>query len=287
MADIRDRSISGKVGLTITYVILILFSLLAIVPILWLLVNSFKTTQEFRMNKLGLPGSMEGYTATFLNYTDAWKRGNFPVLIFNSIFYTCFTTMFVILFSLMASFAFSKLKCAATKVIHGSFVIGMLITLQCIMVPLFILVNASGLYNTRLGVLIPYIGISMPIGIYLCTEFIKSIPDAMIESGRMDGASYFYLFFKIIVPMAKPVAVTLAILTVSSIWNEFMLINILTSTDALKSLPVGINQFAGALSTDYGKQFASLVIGLVPMLLFYLVFRKEITKGVVAGAVKG
>jgi raffinose/stachyose/melibiose transport system permease protein len=87
--------------------------------------------------------------------------------------------------------------------------------------------------------------------------------------------------------MAKPAAITLAILTVTGTWNEFMLINILTSDDSIKSLPVGIQKFAGALSSDYGKQFAALVIGLIPMLAFYLVFRKEITKGVSAGAVKG
>ena len=127
----------------------------------------------------------------------------------------------------------------------------------------------------------------MPMGIYLATEYIKSIPDSLIESARIDGASYWLILLKIIAPMAKPVAVTISILTVSSIWNEFMLINILTSSDALKSLPVGINQFAGALTTDYGKQFASLVIGLIPMLAFYLCFRKEITKGVAVGAVKG
>lgn len=285
--DIKDNDRSARIFNLFTYIILILFSLLAIIPLLWLLMNSFKTTQEFMMNKLGLPGTIEGFEATFVNYRDAWVRGNFPVLIANSFFYTAVTVFVVILLSLMAGFVFAKLKCRATKYLHGSFVIGLLLTIQSIMVPLFLLVNAFGLYNTRLGVLLPYIGISLPMGVYLSTEYIKAIPDSLIESARVDGARYFHIFLKIIVPMAKPVAVTTAILTVSSIWNEFMLINILTSTDKLKSLPVGINQFAGALSTDYGKQFAALVIGLIPMLVFYLIFRNEITKGVTAGAVKG
>ena len=125
------------------------------------------------------------------------------------------------------------------------------------------------------------------MGVYLCTEYIKSVPDALVESARIDGAKYFRIFGSIIVPMAKPVATTLGILTISGTWNEFMLINILTSNDKYKSLPVGVQKFAGALSSDFGKQFAALVIGLIPMLAFYLVFRKEITKGVAAGAVKG
>jgi len=192
-----------------------------------------------------------------------------------------------LVFSFMAGFGFAKIPHKATKLLHGSFIIGLLLTLQSIMVPLFLLINWTGMYNTRLGVLIPYIGIAMPIGIYLSTDYIKSIPNSLIESARLDGATYFRIFRSIIVPMAIPVGVTLAILTVTGTWNEFMLINILTSSDALKSLPVGVQKFAGALSSDFGKQFAALVIGLIPMLAFYLTFRKEITKGVAAGAVKG
>lgn len=287
MANIQSHSSAAKVGKVITYIVLLVFSCFAVVPLLWLFMNSFKTTQEFMIDKLSLPGQTEGYSATLVNYIDAWTRGKFPTLIMNSVIYTAGTVIMVEVLAIMAGFGFAKLRCKATKVLHGSFVIGILLTIQCIMVPLFLLVNAIGLYNSRLGVLIPYIGISLPMAVYLATEYIKSIPDALVESARIDGASYFGILARIIAPMAKPVAVTVAILTVSSIWNEFMLINILTSDDALKSLPVGINQFAGALTTDYGKQFASLVIGLIPMLAFYLVFRKEITKGVAAGAVKG
>jgi raffinose/stachyose/melibiose transport system permease protein len=144
-----------------------------------------------------------------------------------------------------------------------------------------------GLYNTRLGVLIPYIGIGLPMGVYLGTEFMKSIPDALIESARIDGAKYLWIFTSIIFPMSAPVTMTVGILTFTGAWNEFMLINILTSNDSIKSLPVGINRFSGALASDYGKQFSALVIGMIPMVIFYLIFRKQITKGVAAGAVKG
>ena len=116
---------------------------------------------------------------------------------------------------------------------------------------------------------------------------MTSIPDAVIESARIDGASYMRLFWAIIVPMARPVIVTLAILNVQGLWNEFMLINILVSSNSLKSLPVGILSFSGTIGSDFGKQFAALVIGLVPMLVFYLIFRNQITRGVAAGALKG
>ncbi|MBQ3728377.1 MAG: carbohydrate ABC transporter permease [Spirochaetales bacterium] len=277
-----DVSAKRKVGMILTYAVLILFAILAIAPLLWLAINSFKTSQDYQMNRLGLPKRF-----FWQNYTQAWQRGHFGIFIVNSIIYTSITTVSILILSFMSGFAFAKISNRNTKWIYGSYVVGILMTLQSIMIPLFIVINQVGLYDTKLGVLIPYVGIGLPMGIYLATEFMKSIPNALVESARLDGAHYFRIFRSIMVPMAAPVGTTIAILQISGTWNEFMLINMLTSSQKNKSLPVGIQSFAGSLSTDYGKLFASLMIGLIPMLIFYIVFRKEITKGVSAGAVKG
>ncbi|MDR1175385.1 MAG: carbohydrate ABC transporter permease [Treponema sp.] len=279
MADVRKRSFWVTL---VVYPVMFLFTFFAVYPILWLIIQSFKTTQEYvSSSKLALP---KVWFAG--NYVYAWRQGNFGILVFNSVFYTGVTVTVVILLAFMAGFAFSKIKNRATPVLHGIYIIGILLTLQSIMVPLFLLINSVRLLNTRLGVLIPYIGIGLPMGVYLSTEYIRNIPDSLVESARIDGAKYLRIFVSIIFPMAMPVAITVAILTFTGTWNEFMLINILTSRDSLKSIPVGINKFSGAQSSDYGKQFAALVIGLIPMVAFYLIFRKQITKGVAAGAVK-
>jgi raffinose/stachyose/melibiose transport system permease protein len=280
MADIRKLN---PAALFFMYALVILFTILAVYPIFWVIMSSFKTTQEYMLNsKLAFPK-----TLFFRNYPIAWRDANFTTLTLNSIFYTTVTVISIIIFSFMAGFAFAKLPSKITPVLHGSFIIGILITLQCIMIPLFILIRSVGLINTRLGVLIPYIGIGLPMAVYLATEYIKSIPTEVIESARIDGARYLRIFRTIVMPMAAPVATTVAILTVTGTWNEFMLINILVSSDRLKTIPVGMNMFAGSLATDYGKQFAALVIGMAPMIIFYAIFRKQITKGVSAGAVKG
>lgn len=283
MADVRGLDRSALVSKVLIYIVMAIFTVLAIYPILWLVIQSFKTTQDYLLNsKLGLPQQW-----FFQNYLQSWKRGNFSMLISNSLIYTSVTVVSIIVFGFMAGFAFAKIPNKATPFLSGSFIIGILLTLQSIMVPLFLMVNAVGLYNTRIGILIPYIGIGLPMGVYLSTEYIRSIPDALVESARIDGAKYLKIFSAIIVPMAAPVAVTVAIMTVTGTWNEFMLVNILASSDKIKSIPVGIARFSGALASDYGKQFAALVIGLIPMLVFYIIFRKQITKGVAAGAVKG
>jgi len=280
MADIKKTN-SGT--LFIMYAVVIVFTILAIYPIFWLVIQSFKTTQEYMTtSKLSLPT-----TWFFKNYPITWKSGNFGILIINSVFYTSITVFSVISLSFMAGFAFAKIPSKFTPVLHGSFIVGILLTLQSILVPLFLMINAVGLYNTRLGVLIPYIGIGLPIGIYLSTEYIKGIPGEVLESARIDGATYLKIFKSIVMPIASPVAASVAVLMITGTWNEFMLINILVSNNNIKSLPVGISMFSGALASDYGKQFAALVIGMTPMVIFYLVFRKRITRGVAVGAVKG
>jgi len=277
--DIKSTSSLAK---GIMYFIVIVFTVLALYPIYWLIIQSFKTTQEYMTeSKLALPKHWYA-----LNYPWAWVNGRFSMLFINSIFYTTVTVFFIIFLSFMAGFAFAKLPSRLTPFFHGSFIIGILLTLQSILVPLFLMINAVNLYNTRLGVLIPYIGLGLPMAVYLATAYMKGIPSSILESARMDGAVYFKIFVSIIMPMSAPVAATVAIISTTGVWNEFVMINILVSSEELKSLPIGINKFSGALAADYGKQFSALVIGMVPMVVFYLIFRKQITKGVSAGAVK-
>jgi len=299
LAKGQSTAITGK-GLA--YCVMALFALLTMYPLIWLILSSFKSTNEFRMNMLGLPIDW-----TFENYTGAWKIGEFNRLIWNSFFYTAGSTLGVLFFSMLAGFAFAKIKSKATAPLYSSFILGILLTSQSLMVPLFLQVTALdrllgdffrllGLFgdgefklfhNTRFGVLVIYIGSALPVGIYLSTGYIKGIPDAIIEAAQVDGAGYFRIFRSIIVKMSAPIAMTLAILNIPTFWNEFALINILVSDMGLKSLPLGIFKFTGALSSDYGKQFAALVIGMAPMLFFYVAFRKQITAGVAAGALKG
>ncbi len=292
----------GIVGKTISYLVMGTFALMTTFPIVWLIFNSFKTTTEYNINKVGLP-----HEWVTVNYPEAWRIGEFGKLVWNSVIYTLGASAGILLIACLAGFAFAKIRSRATPVLYGSFIIGILLSIQSLMVPLFIEVSqldkilggffqALGIvqandfhffYNTRISVLLIYIGAGLPIAIYLATEYIKGIPDALVEAARIDGASYFGIFLGIIIPMSVPIATTVSILNITGIWNEFALINILVSSTSLKSLPLGIYRFASGLSTDYGKQFAALVLGMIPMLAFYILFRKQITKGVSAGAVKG
>jgi raffinose/stachyose/melibiose transport system permease protein len=292
----------GGTGRTVAYVVMGVFALMTIYPVIWLVMNSFKSTADYRLDKIGFP-----HRWFPVNYAGAWSVGEFGTYIPNSLIYTICGTLGVLFFAVLAGFAFAKIKSKATPILYGSFIMGLLLSIQSVMVPLFIevsqldnllgslfqalhIMKASDFhffYNTRFGMILIYIGAGLPLAIYLSTEYIRGIPTALIEAARIDGASFFSIFRNIVVPIAAPIATTIAILNVPGIWNEFALINIVVSKNSLKSLPLGIMRFDGSRTTDYGKIFAALVVGMAPMLVFYIIFRKQITKGVTGGAVKG
>jgi len=296
------KQIASLIGKAAAYLVMGLFTLMTLYPVFWLVINSFKSNADYMIDKVGLPKEW-----ILSNYQGAWTLGTFDKLIGNSVLYTVGAAAGIILFSVLAAFGFAKMKHKATGPIYGSFVIGILLSITSLMVPLFLEVSQLDkmlgdffqmlgwmkssdfhlFYNTPFGVILIYIGSGLPMSVYLCTEYVKSIPDSLVEAARIDGAGYFQIFWRIVLPMAVPIATTVAVITVPNIWNEFALINIIVSDENLKSLPLGILRFNGSRSVDYGKQFAALVIGLAPMLVFYIAFRKQITKGVSGGAVKG
>ena len=296
----KAAAILGKV---LAYAVMGFFALMAVYPIAWLVLNSFKSNADYQLDKIGLP--KEWFP---INYKGAWEIGDFRILLPNSVFYTAVGTCCVVLLAALAGFAFAKLGSKAKGPMYGSFVVGIMLSLSSLMIPLFLqisqfdlaigtLLKALGVmsdpgsfhlfYNTRFGVILVYVGSGLPLAIYMATEYIKGIPTALVEAARIDGASYWKIFLRIILPICVPILTTVAIITLPGIWNEFALINIIVGKLELQSLPLGILRFSGSRSSDYGKQFAALVIGLAPMLLFYLAFHRQIAKGVSGGAVKG
>lgn len=277
-----NRNVSPLTKVVI-YLIMIVFTVLTVYPIFWLVIQSFKTnTAYLTTNKLSLP--VRWYTG---NYPFVWIQGNFFTFFINSVIYSVVTVIAVVILSNMAGYAFAKIHFKITKFLHGLFIVGILLTLQSILIPLFLMVNAAGLYNTRWAVLIPYIALGLPMGVYLCTDFIKGIHDELLESAKIDGASFMKIFTHIVFPMCAPVSVTLAIITFTGAWNEFILMNLMTATDKYKAIPAAVGRYSGALGSDYGKLFTSLTVALIPIIVFYFIFRNQITKGVAAGAVKG
>ena len=279
----HQRSLDPRpfLGKLVTYTGLGLFTLLTIVPLVWLLYSSLKTNGEIMRNALALPE-----TPYWANYTRAWELGNLGTYFFNSVLYTGIGTLGTVVLSLSTGYGIASFGYKIGKVFSGLLLAGILISVHSVLVPLFILESKVGLINTRLGILLPYIAFGLPMGVLLASAFIRNIPAAIQESAQIDGATWLQIFVRIILPFSQPVLATIAILTFLQNWNEFVFVFILSSSEAMKSLPVGINSFAGSLNTDFGMQFAGLVIGTVPVLIFYTLFHKQLAQGFAEGGVK-
>lgn len=287
MMEERRHTPTGLVGLVASrafwYAVLVGWALVTILPLLWMALSSLKGNMEFLVNTFGLPKKWN-----LANYEKAWNVGSLGQLFFNSVVYVTVSTGLIILFSMMAGYAFAKMRFLRTsKALYTFIGLGILISMQAILIPLYLQMSQLGLLNTRWGLIIVYVALGLPMSTYMATEYIRGIPNAVIESAYMDGASNARMFLSIVLPMTRPVMVVLVIINVLAYWNEFMMAFVLTNTTALYSLPVGIFSFSSSTSVQYGLQFAALTISIVPVLVVYFGFHKQITRGVIAGAVKG
>ena len=268
-------------GKVLSYILMITFTLLTVIPLTWMILSAFKPHALIVRHPLAPPT-----TWYVQNFILAWTQGNLGIYFINSIVYSMVATFFTVLFAMSSGYALSKFHYKSSRVVSMLYTLGLLITVHSVIVPLFIMETKLGLANTRLGVILPYIAFGLPFQVFLATTYIKGIPDAMQESAIIDGATFIQVFVRIIIPVATPIISTMFIYTFLGNWNEFILVLTLTSDFTVRSLPVGINSFAGGMSRDYGLQFAALVIGTVPMIIFYLFFKDNIAQGFAAGALK-
>ncbi len=275
------RSIEDRLWNGGALVVIVFYTSVTILPLIWMLLTAFRPHTEIVRNVFGLPTSFY-----FDNFTTAWRLGRLGIYILNSIFYSVVATVITVYLSLASGFALTKLPYRINAAIYTMYVMGLLITVHAVLVPLFLLESRVNIDNTRIGIILPYVAFGLPFAIYLASSYIRHIPDSLIEAALIDGSSYVSLFHRIILPMSRPVMVTLLIFTFLSNWNEFVFVFVLTSDTALRSLPVGVNAFAGNLARDFGLKFAALVISTIPMLVFYFFFHRQISRGFAAGALK-
>jgi raffinose/stachyose/melibiose transport system permease protein len=238
-----------------------------------------------------LPRAMQrdiNHKTIWFNYNSAWTRGNLGAKFLNSILYAGVSTTLIVLLGLMMGFALGKMGYKKISLILAGIIgFGYLISNNSVIIPLFLLLSRLKLTDTHLGMILVYTAFGLPLSVMLSAQFIRGLPDSLIESAFMDGAGYFRMFFSIIMPMSVPVVTTVAIISALGIWNEFLLVLVLATSELTKSLPVGVFSFSSLQSTQLGWQLAALVIAVVPVMLVYFIFNKRLTQGVVAGAVKG
>ncbi|KAB8136791.1 carbohydrate ABC transporter permease [Gracilibacillus oryzae] len=278
----RQARKKKRVKRSAIYLILLLFTIVNAYPIFWMIMNSFKTGQEFSTDPFGLPDEW-----VFVNYVEAWVTANIGTYFFNSLFVGIVALLICIMVGAFASYFLARFRFKGRNLLYGFFVVGLLVPIHATLVPMFILMQKLGFLNTHLALIFPYVAFNLSITIFLLTSFMSSFPKEIEESAIMDGCGPFRIFWSIILPMSRPALATAVILNFINNWNEFSFALVLINDDALSTLPLGLANFAGEYTTNYTAQMAGLTLVLIPTILFYLVMEKQIVNGMTQGAVKG
>ncbi|MEY4295048.1 MAG: hypothetical protein RLY82_736 [Pseudomonadota bacterium] len=220
----------------------------------------------------------------FENYTEVFGKFSFGTYLFNSVFITIMATLLTLLVNSMAAFALSKYQFKGQKFVFGLIIATLMIPPTIILVPVFLVINSVGLLNSLWGVILP--AIATPTGVFLLRQYMLTIPDELLEAARMDHASEWRIYWKIILPLAAPALAVLAIFSVMWRWNDFLLPLIVLSKSEFFTLQLALNSFQGELNTQWHYLLAMTVITLIPITLVFAFLQKYITTGIAGAGVK-
>jgi multiple sugar transport system permease protein len=254
-----------------------------LLPFYWLVNISLKTGPDLSNADLWPPNP------SLANYESIFQNDDFTRALANSAIVSLVTTFIGIVIGSFAAYALARLKMNFKFLLLGIVLSISTFPQIAIAAPLFRLWSDVGLYNTLIGLVIPYLTFALPLSIYILVSFFREIPKDLEEAALVDGATNFQAFVKVIVPLAAPGLATTAILTFIAAWNEFLLATTLTSSREARTVPVAISQFTGSsqFEVPLGTQSAASVVVAIPLIILVLLFQKRIVAGLTAGAVKG
>jgi raffinose/stachyose/melibiose transport system permease protein len=272
-----------SIGRLLIYAILGILFVTQLYPLLWLFIYSFKTNEEI------LSGSFFSFPASWqwINYKNALGGGAYWKYLSNSVIVTSITIVAVILLAALVAFAIARFRWKYGQFVLLLFLLGMMIPLQSTLLPLMIMFKHIDILNTRWSIILPYIAFQIPIAVFILSGFFQTFPNEIEESAIVDGAGVMRIFASIILPVSVPPVMTVFILTFINIWNEYVLAATFISSERLKTLPFGVYSFVSQYSVNYGAIGAFLVLGALPVVVIYFLLAEKITKGMVAGAIKG
>jgi raffinose/stachyose/melibiose transport system permease protein len=247
-----------------------------------MLTTSLKANQEIFINPLGLPKQV------YLDgYKKAWLESNFAEYFLNSVIVTFVSLAVAEFLSILAAYGLGRFQFRTNRLLSVYFLIGMMIPIKLGTVNLFTMMRWLNLFNNLLSVIIVDIAMCLPLSIFVLTNFVKGIPNALEEAAVLDGCSNNKILVKIILPLIKPALATVTIMNFLPVWNDFYFPLLFLRTDSLKTIPLGVVQFFGEFQTDWNLIFSGLVIASLPTMLVYICMSKQFIEGITAGAVKG
>ncbi len=267
---------------TIAEIVVIFFALLFLTPFYFVIINSLKPFGEILKSAASLPKSL-----TWGNYSNAFEKINFLKVFFNSLLITTITLVLLVIIGSMTAWWIVRYKSRFTTILFFAFIAAMITPFQAIMIPLIRVITQLNFINTRIGLIIVYMGYSTPFTVFLYHGFIKSVPIQLEEAAIIDGCSIPQIFSYIVIPLIKSMTTTVLILQALLIWNDFLLPLLILTKKDLHTIPLAVFSFFGQYTNRWDYALATLVLGMLPIIIFFLVMQKYVISGVRAGSVKG
>lgn len=277
----RSRLRVHRVLLNVTVLAILVVQ---VYPLLWLFLASVRTPQDFASgDPFAVPRSV-----TFENYARAIELGSLGQNIINSLIVTLGASALIVAAGMMAAYALQVLGFRWSSIVRGAFLLGIVVPVQIALVPLFIDYSRIGLLDSYLSMIIPLAGFSLPMAVYLFSSFYEYIPRETYEAASIDGAGPYRIFGQITLPLSINTIVTVVLVNSIFIWNDFIFGNTFVLSENLKTIPLGLQNYIGAMgNTDWTATFAAVCITITPLLLVFLVLNKTMIQGLESGATKG
>lgn len=282
-SKIKTRTLKQTLIDILRWFLIIFFAAYTLFPLIWLILASFKTNFEFLTGPaFALPEVWQ-----IQNYINALTVAGLGRMMLNSVIVGVCATVVNAVVASMAGYCISRFRFKGRENLFLLFTVGILVPLNALMVPYFVIINKLGLYNTYGGMILLYTAIGIPMSTVIIRGLMDSIPLEIEEAAYIDGCGFFGRFFHVVLPLARTGIVTAATFEFLTCWNEFVFANLIVSSDKLRTIQVGIRYFTNQFSTDYVSMYAAIVISIVPSILGYVIFQKQIISGMTSGAVKG
>ncbi|ADM68371.1 L-arabinose transport system permease protein AraQ [Paenibacillus polymyxa E681] len=271
-----------RFGTWATEMVMILAALLFLVPFYFLFVNSVKSFGDLLTDSAAWP-----QTFVWSNYARAWSITRFPEALWNSFVVTVVSNLLLVLISSMAAYRMVRRPTRYNRVLFSLFVAAMVIPFQSVMIPLVKVVSTLDLMNSISGLVICYLGFGAPMSIFLFHGFVKGVPVEVEEAATVDGCTPYGVFFRIVYPLMLPMMVTVIILNTLWIWNDYLLPSLVLQKAELRTIPIATYAFFGQYTKQWDLALPALVLGILPVIVFFLAMQKYIIQGIMAGSVKG
>ncbi len=263
--------------------VLIAYMLIALFPVGIILINSFKTRRDIFAAPLSLP---DADSFSLIGYQTVLKQGDFVLYFQNSMIVTVASLFFILIFGAMAAFALAEYRFPGNRLMGLYLALGIMIPIRIGTVAILELMVQTGLVNTLMALILVYTAQGLPLAVFILSEFMRQVSDDLKNAGRIDGLSEYRIFFQLVLPLVRPAMATVAVFNMIPIWNDLWFPLILAPSEEVKTLTLGSQVFIGQFVTDWNAVLSALSLAILPVMALYVLFSRQLIRGITSGAVK-